>query len=50
MLGTRDNDNSLQAVQLTIDLKPDIPGLTPPLSLVTEIFICRNQGQLFLGI
>lgn len=26
VLGTRDEDNSLQAVQLTIDLKPDIPG------------------------
>lgn len=26
VLGTRDNDNSLVAVQLTVDLKPNLPS------------------------
>lgn len=39
MLGTRDKDNSLQAVQLTIDLKPDIPGLSDSISRVVEKII-----------
>lgn len=28
VLATRDKDNSLIAVQLTVDLKPDLPGLS----------------------
>jgi hypothetical protein len=27
VLATRDEDNSLIALQLTVDLKPDLPGL-----------------------
>lgn len=27
VMGTRDKDNSLTAVQLTVDLKPSIPGI-----------------------
>lgn len=48
MLGTRDEDNSLQAVQLTIDLKPDIPGFLLCLSLLIEIFLKKSR-QLPLG-
>jgi serine/threonine protein phosphatase PrpC len=32
VLATRDEDNSLIAVQLTVDLKPDLPGLSLSLS------------------
>lgn len=28
VLATRDKDNSLVSVQLTVDLKPDLPGLS----------------------
>jgi hypothetical protein len=28
VLGTREKDNSLAAVQLTVDLKPNLPGIT----------------------
>lgn len=33
VLATRDKDNSLIAIQLTVDLKPDLPGLSLSLSL-----------------
>ena len=32
VLATKDKDNSLIAVQLTVDLKPDLPGLSLSLS------------------
>jgi hypothetical protein len=32
VLATRDEDNSLIALQLTVDLKPDLPGLSLSLS------------------
>lgn len=28
VLGTRENDDSLVAVQLTVDLKPNLPGIS----------------------
>lgn len=34
VLATRDKDSSLIAIQLTVDLKPDLPGLSLSLSLV----------------
>lgn len=37
VLATRDNDNALVAVQLTVDLKPDLPGRSPP-SLALSLF------------
>lgn len=65
MLGTRDKDNSLLAVQLTIDLKPDVPGLSRIPHIYTStngqnhwltlkyLFSCiklsRNQGNYSLG-
>ena len=33
VLATRDKDDSLLAVQLTVDLKPDLPSLSLSLSL-----------------
>lgn len=33
VLGTRDVDNSLIAVQLTVDLKPNLPGFSLSLCL-----------------
>lgn len=33
VLATRDKDNSLVAIQLTVDLKPDLPSLSLSLSL-----------------
>jgi len=33
VLGTREKDNSLVAIQLTVDLKPNLPGI----SLIWEI-------------
>lgn len=36
MLATRDKDNSLIAVQLTVDLKPDLPSIHLSLSLITH--------------
>lgn len=36
ILGTRDHDDSLVAVQLTVDLKPNLPSISlPPLSFLT---------------
>lgn len=34
VLATRDKDSSLIAIQLTVDLKPDLPGLSLSLSHV----------------
>lgn len=34
MLGTRDEDGSLVAVQLTVDLKPSLPSMFLSLNLV----------------
>lgn len=35
MLGTRDKNNMLSAVQLTVDLKPNLPGM------FFELVICK---------
>ncbi|KAK3028791.1 hypothetical protein RJ639_039057, partial [Escallonia herrerae] len=40
ILGTRDKDNSLVPVQLTVDLKPNLPGLSA--SLYLSLFICLS--------
>ncbi|KAK3002747.1 hypothetical protein RJ639_017877 [Escallonia herrerae] len=40
ILGTRDKDNSLIPVQLTVDLKPNLPGLSA--SLYLSLFICLS--------
>jgi serine/threonine protein phosphatase PrpC len=46
VLATRDEDNALLAVQLTIDLKPDLPGtLLQTMILNSE----RSQRQKFLN-
>lgn len=38
-MGTRDGDNGLVAVQLTVDLKPNLPGLCPgPNFLMMKVF------------
>lgn len=34
MLGTRDDDGALVAVQLTVDLKPSLPSMFLSLNLV----------------
>lgn len=37
VMGTRDKDNSLTAVQLTVDLKPSIPGIHTSRSLHPDL-------------
>lgn len=58
VLGTRDEDGSLVAVQLTVDLKPNIPGNLhfPPPSILEITHSCvtnlasgsQRQNQLSL--
>lgn len=36
VLATRDDDNALIAVQLTIDLKPDLPSIYIPLPFTVD--------------
>lgn len=40
MLGTRDKDDSLVAMQLTVDLKPNLPGFF--LSLPPSLLLCLS--------
>jgi hypothetical protein len=40
VLGTREKDNSLAAVQLTVDLKPNLPG-------ITLVYIVQQWLQIF---
>jgi hypothetical protein len=52
VLATRDKDNSLIAVQLTVDLKPDLPGLSLSLSLSllhTRPHLYRDTLYLLFG-
>lgn len=44
MLATRDKDNSLIAVQLTVDLKPDLPSISLSVSQHTQQMLCRTTG------
>jgi serine/threonine protein phosphatase PrpC len=45
VLATRDEDNSLIALQLTVDLKPDLPGLSLSLSHA-HTHLCRDALYL----
>jgi serine/threonine protein phosphatase PrpC len=45
VLATRDKDNSLIAVQLTVDLKPDLPGLSLSLSLSLSYTHARTYTE-----
>ncbi|KAL0358772.1 UNVERIFIED_CONTAM: putative protein phosphatase 2C 33 [Sesamum angustifolium] len=47
VLGTRDENNSLTAVQLTVDLKPNLPGTSPPPN--PTIFSCSGIRNLCLA-
>lgn len=44
VLATRDKDNSLIAVQLTVDLKPDLPSIFLSVSQHTQQMLCRTAG------
>lgn len=51
VLGTRDEDNSLTAVQLTVDLKPNLPGqlslsLTHTQHTQKNVLVCTNRNAL----
>lgn len=51
VLGTRDVDNSLIATQLTVDLKPDLPGLS--LSLFLSHLLAQadvEKGKMILSV
>ena len=50
VLATRDEDNSLIALQLTVDLKPDLPGLSLSLSLThAHTHLCRDALYLLFA-
>jgi hypothetical protein len=48
VLGTRDKDNYLSSVQLTVDLKPNLPGLS--LSLSLSLSLALNKVLLYYHI
>lgn len=61
VLATRDNENSLIAVQLTVDLKPDLPSISLSLSLIThnrcyvellstELLVWKNVDKYLLSV
>jgi len=47
ILGTRDDDDSLIAVQLTVDLKPNLPSTSLSLSSVPPCVCWENSFQSF---
>lgn len=42
VLATRDQDNALVAVQLTIDLKPDLPSISSLFFMLSLLIIFGN--------
>lgn len=42
VLGTRDTDNTLVAVQLTVDLKPNLPGFS--------LLLFKQSCKYMLGV
>lgn len=35
ILGSKDNSDSMVAIQLTVDLKPDLPSMTSTIDILT---------------
>lgn len=48
VLGTRDKDDLLVAVQLTVDLKPNLPGLSLSLSVSLCVRICFTYLPVYV--
>lgn len=46
VLAMRNKDNSLVPIQLTVDLKPDLPSLFLPLSIYLSLSLSHAHGRV----
>lgn len=49
-MGTRENDDSLIAVQLTVDLKPNLPGLSLSLSQLSSFLLLPFNLHMYMTL